>query len=64
MLRIREEADGKAVARLSKLQGHNCAVNNLSKCFIFFNNNTICHRNTTEGFKTGLAQVFFYVKSS
>lgn len=31
--------------------------------FIFLNNNTICHRKITEGFKTGLAQVFFYVSS-
>lgn len=36
-------------------------MNNLSKHFIFLNNNTICHRKITEGFKTGLAQVFFYV---
>lgn len=33
------------------------------KHFIFSNNDTICHRNITEGFKTGLAQFLFYVSS-
>lgn len=46
-----------------KIKGNESLLNNLSKHFIFLNNNTICHRNITEGFKTGLAQVFFYVSS-
>lgn len=48
---------------LNKVQADVWDVNNLSKHFIFSNNNTICHRNITEEFKTGLAQVFFYVRS-
>lgn len=63
LITIEEPGKSRSKRGLNKLQGHDCAVNNLSKHFIFFNNNTICHRNITEGFKTGLAQVFFYVRS-
>lgn len=44
-----------------QIKGKDSSSNNLSKHFILSNNNTICHRINTEGFKTGLAQVFFYV---